>query len=275
MTSAVIAATRLTLLVAWTAVVLPLYWPASQLRLAIAVPLVRGYWRVCCRLMGFEVRVRGRMHVDGPTLYVANHASYLDIPILGSVLPGFFVAKHEVAGWPGIGLLARVARTVFIERRARRSAEQRDELQRRLDKGESIILFPEGTSNDGNRVLPFKSALFSVAERNGGRLPVQPITVAYTRLDGMPMGRWLRPFYAWYGDMELAPHVWLALGLGRVAVEIEFHEPMSLAECGSRKALSARAFKRIAAGLAAANGGRPTGRPAEGPTEAPDEVPVR
>lgn len=269
MTSALIAVTRLVLLVAWTTLVLPLYWPASQLELRIAAPLVRGYWRVFCRLMGLDVRVRGRMHVDGPTLYVANHASYLDIPVLGSVVPGFFVAKHEVARWPGIGLLARVARTVFIERRARRSAEQRDELQRRLDKGDSIILFPEGTSNDGNRVLPFKSALFSVAERNGGALPVQPITVAYTRLDGMPMGRMFRAFYAWYGDMELAPHAWLALGLGRVVVEVEFHEPMSLADCGSRKALSARAYEQIASGLTAANAGRRWDAQPQGSTEAP------
>lgn len=266
MTSTVLAAARAGLLLSWTLMVLIVYAPLSRTCHSAAAALVRFYWRIGCKLIGLRVITRGEMCEGHPTLYVANHASYLDIPVLGSLVPGFFVAKTEVSGWPGIGALARLARTVFVERRAHRSAEQRDELQKRLDAGESLILFPEGTSNDGNRVLPFKTALFSVAERNHGRLLVQPVSVAYTRLDGMPMGRLLRPCYAWYGDMLLAPHLWHVLGLGRVQVEVEFHAPMTVAELGSRKALAARAHAAIVHGVAAALAGRaaqPTGPVAE------------
>src|SRR3546814_8218171 len=101
-------------------------------------------------------------------------------------------------------------------------------MTRRLEAGDDLVLFPEGTSGDGNRVLAFKSALFSVAERRpqGEPLTVQPVSIAYTRLDGLPLGRYLRPFFAWYGDMELGHHLWHAIGLGRVTVMVEFHEPV-------------------------------------------------
>lgn len=256
MVSPLVAVARLLMVTLWTLIVVPIYWPLSAAERRMAVPLVRSYWGVVCRLLGFEVVARGRMCVDSPVLYVSNHASYFDIFVLGSLIPGFFVAKHEVAGWPVMGFLARIARTVFIERKTSRSAEQRDELSRRLNMGESLILFPEGTSNDGNRVLPFKSALFSIAERDGGRLIVQPVSIAYTRLDGMPMGRFLRPFYAWYGDMTLAPHIWAAIGLGSVRIEVDFHPPSSIAEAGTRKHLAMNCHRVIAQAVAHANAGR-------------------
>lgn len=257
MISPLLALLRLLAVAAWTLLVVPVYWPLSALEHRMAVPLVRGYWGVVCRLLGFDVVTRGSMCVDQPVLYVCNHASYFDIFTLGSVIPGFFVAKAEVAGWPVMGFLARIARTVFIERKSSRSADQRDELSRRLDQGQSLILFPEGTSNDGNRVLPFKSALFSIAERNNGRLIVQPVSIAYTRLDGMPMGRFLRPFFAWYGDMTLVPHIWEAIGLGAVRVEIDFHPPVTVAEAGTRKHLAMDCHRVISHAVARANAGRP------------------
>lgn len=257
MTSTVRAVPRLVLLLTLTLLALPVYLALARLGRRTESAVARAYWRGVCRIAGLRVAVRGQRLLGHPVLYVANHASYLDIAVLGSVIPAVFVAKSEVAGWPGIGFLARIAGTVFVQRRANHSARQRDVLQRRLDDGESLILFPEGTSNDGNRVLPFKSALFSAAERQGGRLPVQPVSVAYTRLDGMPMGRLVRPFYAWYGDMVLAPHLWAALGLGIVRVEVEFHPPTTVAELGSRKAVAAYCHRVIAEGCAAALAGRP------------------
>ena len=135
----------------------------------------------------------------------------------------------------------------------------RSELARHLKERRNIVLFAEGTSSDGNRLLPFKSALFSVAERNVGGAPlaVQPVTIAYTRLDGMPLGRPIRPFVAWYGDMELAPHLWFALGLGRITAVVRFHPPVTLAAFGSRKALAGHCEQTIGAALEAANLGRP------------------
>lgn len=256
MISPLVATLRLAAVVIWTVTIMPIYWPLSAMERKTAVPLALSFWAVVCRLLGLEVAARGRMCMASPVLYVCNHASYFDIFVLGSLVPGFFVAKAEVAGWPVLGFLARIARTVFIERKGSRSAEQRDELSRRLDRGDSLILFPEGTSNDGNRVLPFKSALFSIADRDVGQLVVQPVSIAYTRLDGMPMGRFLRPFFAWYGDMTLAPHLWAAIGLGLVKVEVEFHPPSTISEAGTRKHLALHCHRVISQAVTRANAGR-------------------
>src|SRR4029079_2805538 len=149
---------------------------------------------------------------------------YLDTTGPSSLLAASFVAKTEVAKWPLFGWLAKLQRSVFVDRKGRSTAEQRDSIASRLAAKDALIRFPEGTSGDGNRVLPFKSALFSVADHAAtGPVTVQPVSVAYTRLDGMPIGRALRPLFAWYGAMAMAPHLWTMLGLGTVEVVVEFH----------------------------------------------------
>jgi 1-acyl-sn-glycerol-3-phosphate acyltransferase len=184
-------------------------------------------------------------------------ASYADITVLGSQIAGSFIAKTEVAGWPLFGWLAKLQRTVFVDRQVRSTAQQRDAITDRLAAKDALILFPEGTSDDGNRVLPFKSALFSVAESTDGEpVVVQPVSIAYTRLNGTPFGRRYRPLVAWYGDMALAPHLWTMLGLGTIEAVVEFHAPTSIAECGSRKALAQYCYDRVAGGVADALGGR-------------------
>src|SRR5690606_36949826 len=144
-----------------------------------------------------------------------------------------------IAGWPFFGWLAKLQRTVFVERRAARTAVHRDELSERLSRGDNLVLFAEGTSSDGNRVLPFKSAFFAAAEPlPDGRMPlVQPVSIAYTRLGGMPLGRRMRHLYAWYGDMSLLPHLWRVLTSGRGTVEVEFHAPVTLDQFRNRKQL--------------------------------------
>jgi len=166
---------------------------------------------------------------------------------------------------PFFGLLAKLQRSVFIDRRPNRAGAQRDEMVARLESGDSLILFPEGTSGDGNRVLPFKSALFAVAglRPHGKPLVVQPVSIAYTRLDGMPIGRYLRPYFAWYGDMDLLGHLWRALGLGHLTVAVEFHPPVTLEDFASRKALAGHCQRAVADGLATALSGRPRRRPAK------------
>jgi 1-acyl-sn-glycerol-3-phosphate acyltransferase len=223
------------------------------------------YHKRCLRLLGLRTETHGTPSTTHPTLFVANHVSYLDIEILGALLPASFVAKSEVANWPFFGLLAKLQRTVFIARESRRAAEQRDEMQARLEDGDDLILFPEGTSGDGNRVLPFKSALFAVAERSvrGEPLTVQPVSLAYSKLDGLPMGRHLRPFFAWYGDMDLMPHMWEAVSLGTVTVEVTFHDPVTLPAIGSRKALSQHCWQRVSQGVSdAISGHRESPEPA-------------
>ncbi len=220
------------------------------------LPMV--FHKQCCRIMGIKIERRGRQSRERPTLYVANHVSYLDIPVLGALIRGAFVAKSEVRGWPGFGFLATLQDTVFVARLASRTARHRDELASRLADEESLILFPEGTSGDGNRVLPFKSALLSAAETrpDGKPLTVQPVSIAYTKLDDLPLGRGLRPLFAWYGDMDLAPHLWQLAGLGRLTVVVRFHPPVTLAQFGSRKALANHCQAEVARGVAAALTGR-------------------
>ncbi|MBM3491697.1 MAG: 1-acyl-sn-glycerol-3-phosphate acyltransferase [Alphaproteobacteria bacterium] len=252
------AISRIVLLALWTLPLMPLQWLFVRLGLAAARWLPVVYHRGLCRLIGFRVLRFGQPTDERPVLLVANHTSWLDIPVLSALSPLSFVAKHEVDSWPFFGTLARLQRTVFVERRAVRAAEGRDDLQRRLDAGDRLVLFPEGTSSDGNRVLPFKTAFFAVASNGvGGRaLTVQPVSVAYVRLDGLPVGRRFRPLFAWYGGMALLPHLWQVLKLGRSEVEVEFHPPVTIAGFRDRKALAAHCHETIAHGLGRALSGR-------------------
>lgn len=252
------AVCRIALLALWTLPLMPLQWVLLRFRLPTAQWLPVIYHRGVCRLIGFRVLRIGKPTPARPALLIANHTSWLDIPVLSALSPLSFVAKHEVDGWPFFGTLARLQRTVFVERRVARAAEGRDDLQRRLDAGDRLVLFPEGTSSDGNRVLPFKTAFFAVASNGVGGEPltVQPVTVAYVRLDGLPVGRRFRPLFAWYGDMALLPHLWQVLKLGRSEVEVEFHPPITIAGFRDRKALAAHCYETIANGLGRALTGR-------------------
>jgi lyso-ornithine lipid O-acyltransferase len=248
---------RLAVYLGFTVVLMPVQAFGLVLGAPWTASFPRFYHRQCCRILGLRVRRIGRPTEARPVLFAANHISYLDITVFGSLIAGSFIAKTEVASWPLFGWLARLQRSVCINRQVRSAAEHRDTIAARLAANEALILFPEGTSGDGNRVLPFKSALFSVANhRATGPVTVQPVSIAYTRLDGMPIGRRLRPLFAWYGSMALAPHLWKVLGLGTVEVVVQFHPPTTLAECGSRKALARYCEELVAGGLASALSGR-------------------
>ena len=226
--------------------------------------LPRFYHRLCCGIFGFDVQLIGTICPTRPVLFVSNHTSYLDIPILGSILSASFVAKSEVAQWPLFGLLAKLQRTVFIDRRRHSMHRQRDSLQARLEAGGNLVLFPEGTSNDGNRVLPFRSALLSVAENRpqGEPLTVQPLSISYVSLNGVPLGHGLRPLLAWYGDMTLASHLWHFCRLGRVRVVVEFHPPTDITAFASRKGLTSYCLDQVAGGVSRAITGQVGGDPA-------------
>ncbi len=253
---------RLLRILAWFALTLPLMPVQAVLVLfgcnRLAARLPRFYHRRVCRILGIQIERRGAPYVAGPMLFVANHISYLDIEILGASLPAFFIAKADVASWPFFGWLARLQRSVFIDRKIRSVRFQRDSVEQRLASGDNLILFPEGSSGDGLHLLPFKSSLFAAAEEAAQRhdVAVQPVSLAYTRLDGMPLGRFYRPFFAWYGDMELAPHLWTMLGLGRLTAVVTFHPPVHAREFASRKELTEYCRRMVASGLEAALSGR-------------------
>jgi 1-acyl-sn-glycerol-3-phosphate acyltransferase len=254
-----------------TVILLPLQWVAVKLRLPARRSIPYRYHRFICRLFGVRVSVLGAP-IRGGGLMTANHTGWLDIPILSAVAPVSFVAKIEVAQWPFFGTLARLQQTIFIRRERGKALEDRDTIRKRLLEGDALVLFPEGTSSDGNRVLPFRSALLSAAELDLGEdaahrqrhASVQPVSIALVGLHGMPMGRENRPFYAWYGDMELVPHLWEALKSGPMDVTVEFHRPLTIDEAGGRKELASLCEAAVRAGLSRAlSGSKVEPRPAQ------------
>ena len=217
-------------------------WPGMARRFPM------HYHRLVCRLLGIRLEVKGRAPEEGPLLIVSNHVSWLDIMVLSAVAPLSFVAKREVAGWPFFGTLARLQRTVFVDRdRRHATGNSRDEMKDRLQAGDILVLFPEGTSSDGRRVLPFKSSFFGAADTEG--VLVQPVSLAYRGHRNLPMNRRLMPAYAWYGDMDLAPHLLEALATGPIEVTVVCHAPLSLSGEMNRKALARHAEAEVRRGL--------------------------
>jgi len=190
-----------------------------------------------------------------PVLYVANHIGWLDIVILGAHLRNAsFVAKSEIAGWGAIGKIAALHKTEFVNRDRRSdSGNQANRLAARAAKGDSLILFAEGTSTDGARVAPFKSALFSLAERasEGRARPVlvQPVTLRFVAVDGAPMRRSLRPLVAWIGDMELVDHLKVFFQRRHIVAELHYHPPIDIAAVGGRKQAARQAWVAVEGGL--------------------------
>lgn len=193
------------------------------------------YHRQVCRLIGVRLTIEGRLAEDRPVLLVSNHTSWLDIPVLSAVAPVSFVAKKEVARWPFVSWLAKLQRSVFVDRE-RRSAvgATTNEIMARLATGDTVVLFAEGTSSDGIRVLPFKSALVGSVHQALGTshghdsIAVQPLSLAYTRFDGLPVGRALRERVAWYGDADLIPHFIRVLASGATDVTLSWGDAIAL-----------------------------------------------
>jgi 1-acyl-sn-glycerol-3-phosphate acyltransferase len=197
--------------------------------------------KVILAIIGVRCVVQGAAAEKRPLLLVTNHTSYLDILLLGSLLPVRFTPKSEIARWPVIGSVCRLTGCVFIERRATRTTDNQDKLLTAMEEGAMVSLFPEGTTNDGRHILPFRSSFFSLAERNFGGTPlkVQPAVIRYTHINGMPIGYGQMPMIAWYGDMALLPHAAQLLKLGAIRAEVIFLEPVDISAFENRKALAA------------------------------------
>lgn len=247
------ACRNLAILALATIVLTPVYLGVFLLGRRARYAIARLWFRAARFAAGIEVRHHGIAARGWPLLFVANHVSYLDIPILGGLIDASFVAKEEVAGWPVLGLIARLGRTVFVRRASINVRVQRELLSDRLAAGDDLLLFPEGTSSDGSRVLPFKSALFSVVQESfrGSNPRVQPVSIAYPRLaDGRVVTGELRSLHGWFGDRELMSHLWQVLGLPGVVAEVRFHEPIRAGQFASRKELARHCETVIADGLA-------------------------
>lgn len=261
------AACLLTIFLLATFLLIPWQESALRFRLARRKTFPNRYHRFLCRLFGIRVTVLGRAIQSEGVLMAANHTSYFDILVLSAAARVSFIAKREVANWPLAGTLARLQETVFIERERRsQTVEARDHIRERLMEGDALILFPEGTSDDGNSVFPFKSSLLGAAETDVGldshgrprHVPVQPVSISYIGLYGLPMGRDMRPLFAWYGDMDLVPHLWEALKSGPFEAVVEFHPPLDVDRLGGRKALASAAEVIVRTGQARALAGLPS-----------------
>lgn len=202
------------------------------------------YNKTLCQIIGIQILVSGELPVNG--LIVSNHISWKDILVLNALIPVSLIAKHEVGGWPMFGSLARLQGTIFINRTNKRSMlASLDEMQARLKNGNTLVLFPEGTTHTGKSVLPFKSSFFAAAERSS--TAVIPVTLIYQTQHGLPLTLRQRPDIAWYGDGTLAPHLWGVLKAGPISVKVIIHAPLQSA---NRKVLAKKAQKQISASLA-------------------------
>ncbi|MDA8587147.1 1-acyl-sn-glycerol-3-phosphate acyltransferase, partial [Rhodobacteraceae bacterium] len=189
------------------------------------------FFRVLIRIVGLPITHKGSP-MSEPGVIVANHSSWLDIFALNTAGPLFFVSKSEVSSWPVIGWLARASGTVFISRDRKEAKSQRLIFEDRLRAGHKLLFFPEGTSSDGRRVLPFKPTLFAALfspELSG--LSVQPVSVVYHTAQGQDPRR-----YGWFGFMAFGPHIAQTLGnLNHGRIEIIWHAPLRVADYADRK----------------------------------------
>ena len=253
-------ATRI--LAGFLALTLPLM-PVQALLLRTAPRWARTfphwYHRRVCALLGLRLEIDGAVERDRPVLLVANHTSWLDIPVLSALAPVSFVAKKEVARWPFVSWLAKLQRTVFVDRERRTAAgRSASDIAGRLASGDTLVLFAEGTSSDGNRLLPFKSTLFAAAKPGGARPskpdlspPVEPpdaaaratpvvqtVTICYTHVHGVPFERADRPLVGWYGDMDMGTHAWRLLNAGPLDAKLVVGPPVALESYADRKELA-------------------------------------
>ena len=199
------------------------------------------YHKILLRIVGVRVTVVGALKQNVPLVIVSNHISWLDILVISASFPCYFIAKSEIAGWPIFGFLAKMQNTIFVNRKARGSqiGEQVSDIANALKNNKTIVLFPEGTTSDGNRILKFKSALLAAAKATDNYQPfVQPLCLHYHKTIGMPMTRRHRPFVAWYGDMNLVPHIKTLLQFTPIDVDIQIGESFLYDNFNSRQEMA-------------------------------------
>jgi 1-acyl-sn-glycerol-3-phosphate acyltransferase len=255
-----------------TPLLISIQWLLGKLGLPGWGYICSNYYRVLRSLLRIRVRVDGAPVRDRAVLFVSNHVSWVDIVVIGSLSPVAFVAKREVRSWPLVGVTAAMQRTVFVDRHRRhQTADAVGEMVARLKGGTSVVLFAEGTSSDGNRVLPFRSALLGAVKHvaahsdAAGDILIQPMSISYTSTHGIPLGRQHRPLVAWYGDLDFLPHIKALIARGAVDAVVSYGEPVKVDAAIDRKALTRRLEGTVRTLMAAALLKRPLPAPVFGP----------
>jgi lyso-ornithine lipid O-acyltransferase len=248
-------------------VVIPLQALVLALRLPFWPVLPRLFHRLGCVFLDLRVTVIGEPSHGRPTLLVSNHVSWTDIVAIGSVAHVTFVAKREVGEWPVVGLLANLQRTIYVDRTRRSDAGRTAEaMGEHMAGGNAVLLFAEGQSDIGTHVLPFRSALVGAAQHAmveaGARdVVIQPLTIAYTRLQGLPVSRNERSLIAWVKGKSVRQNIADILAGPVKDITVAFGTPMPLNETDNRKRVTQRAEHQVRAMLVALNRGGPLPQP--------------
>lgn len=232
-------------LVLLTLVLLPFQLAGIVLNNRMQRTIPHLFHRILCAVIGVRIREVGARSNANPVLILANHVSWLDICVISAAAPTVFVAKNEIAGWPVFGWLAKLQRSIFIDRQARhRTGAATEEIAERMLGGDAVVLFAEGTSSNGTHILPFRSALIGAVHQALGRtthhdsITVQPLSLAYVSWAGLPIGRALRDRVAWYGDIDLVPHLIRVLASGAVDVTITWGDAKAYDMSANRKTIA-------------------------------------
>jgi len=239
----------------------PVQFVVTRLKLPGWNVLPRLFHRLSCRFLGLRVTVLGHPEQNRPTLLVSNHISWTDILAIGSVADLTFVAKSEIEKWPVVGFMASLQKTIYVDRTRRTDARRTSsEMAERLAGGGAVLLFAEGQSDIGTHVLPFRSALVGAAQHAmmaaGARnVVIQPMTVAYTHLQGMPVSRNERSLIAWIKSKTVGENIVEFLSGGVKNVVVAFGDPVPLSETDNRKLVTRRCEDEVRRMLVALNRG--------------------
>ena len=196
------------------------------------------------------MKVIGQKASARPLILAGNHTSYIDIIVLGSIMPICFIAKQEIKSWFLFGFLAKLQNTIFIKRKNFKTLENIQNINKDLDSKSALVLFPEGTTNSGKKVLNFKSSLFNLFEGNN-TLRLQNFSLCYTHVNNMPIDNRIRPQISWYGDMNIVAHLLNFLKLSSVNATVVLHPVMS-SEGLDRKTISLSSIQQVKEGIALA-----------------------
>ena len=225
-----------------------LVWPRAAARLPVF------YHRQLLRLLKVRVHPDTALSAEGsglPVLILSNHISWLDIVVLSSVMPVSFIAKSEVRDWPVFGFLSKLQRTVFVDRQRRhKTGQSTQEIASRMQAGDKMVLFAEGTTSDGLRILPFRSPLVGAARevlKSSGTecVLIQPVAIRYTHRHGLPLGRGEMPAIGWYGDMDLLPHLTDLVTSGPIDVQVFFGQTLPFDSQTDRKLMTKQAETEV------------------------------
>ena len=204
------------------------------------------FHKICSVIFGIKINTYGKVPKNFPKLLVCNHASYLDILILGSLIKTSFVAKKEVSSWPLLGILAKLQNTIFIDRKISSLTMQKNKIIKHLQEKKNLIIFPEGTSSDGNKVLPFKSSLFNIFEENKGtKIFLQTITIVYKKINGKTMSFNDRKKITWHSDMNLITNIFDVLKKFSIEVDVIFNDEFLPNKNNNRKKIARYCWNRI------------------------------